>query len=128
MKSLLLCLIACAALAITGVANAAGAAPFDAAAFKSATDAGKPVIVEVHADWCGECKAQNQVLTKLTAEPAYAGLVRFRVDYDRQKELIRKFGARKQSTLVLYKGSAEVARLVGETAEAKIKAMLGKAI
>ncbi|MPZ46580.1 MAG: thioredoxin fold domain-containing protein [Betaproteobacteria bacterium] len=125
---LLLCLLACALLSTAGCALAAAPAPFEAAAFKAAAEAGKPVIIEVHADWCGECKAQNQVLTKLTGEPAYANLVRFRVDYDRQKDLVKKFGVRKQSTLVLYKGNTEVARLVGETAEAKIKAMLGKAI
>ena len=109
-------------------AIAGGALPFDADAFKEATKAGKPVLVEIHADWCAECKAQNIVLTKLTQEPAFRNVVRFRVDYDRQKELVNFFKARKQSTLVLYKGDAEITRLVGETNERKIRQMVDKAM
>ena len=41
---------------------------------------------------------------------------------------MKGFGARYQSTLVLFKGKAELARSVGETSEDKIRAMLSKAI
>lgn len=109
-------------------AVASGSHPYDAAAFHAAQDAGKPVLVEIHADWCPECKAQEQVMNKLDRQPAYAKLVRFRVDFDHQKDIVKAFKARMQSTLVLFKGRTEVARLVGETDEEKIRAMLGKAL
>ena len=120
--------LACAILCCSSLVFAAGQAPFDAKAFKAATDAGKPVLVEIHADWCGECKAQNLVLNRLTLEPRYSNLIRFRVDYDRQKDLVKAFHARKQSTLVLYKGTTELARVVGETNENKIRDMVNKAL
>jgi thioredoxin 1 len=117
-----------ALLAASSVAGAAGSQPFDAAAFQTAQAAGKPIVVEIHADWCAECKAQNRVLGKLTDQARYAGVARLRVDYDRQKDLVRQFKAKTQSTLVVYRGDKELARAVGITDEEKIRALLDKAI
>ena len=118
----------CMLFAASGFALAAASQPFDAGAFKAAQAAGKPIVVEIHADWCPECKAQNRVLDKLTDEPRYSRLVRLRIDYDKQKDLVRQFKARMQSTLVVYKGSQELARAVGITSEDKIRALVDKAI
>lgn len=52
----------------------------------------------------------------------------FRVDFDSQKEVVRQFGARQQSTLVAFRGSAEVGRSVGDTSKSSISALLAKAI
>jgi thioredoxin 1 len=114
-------------ISISSVA-AATAKPFDANIFKTAQAAGKPIVVEIHADWCPECKAQNRVLDRLGSEPRYAPLVRLRVDYDSQKDLVKAFKARQQSTLIVYKGDKELARAVGITAEDKIRALVDKAI
>jgi len=111
-----------------GTAVAAGPAPYDAAVFKQAQAAGKPIVIEIHADWCGECKMQNRVLNRLEEEATYSGFVRLRVDFDRQKELVRQFAARTQSTLVVYKGGKEVARAVGITRESVIRSLLDHAI
>lgn len=119
-----------AALCLFGsvLAIAAPRAPYEESLFRSAQASGAPVIVEIHADWCGECKMQDRVLTRLVEQPAYASLVRLRINYDTQKELVRAFGANHQSTLVLYRGAKEVARAVGITSEAQIRELLNKAI
>ena len=108
-------------------ANAAGERAFDAQAFKAAQEAGKPILIEIHADWCPTCKAQQPILNKLSAEPAFSNVVRLRVDFDSQKDVVRQFKVKMQSTLVLYKGKTEIARSVGETDESRIRAMLQKA-
>ena len=108
-------------------AQASAERPFNDQAFKAAQDAGKPVLIEIHADWCPTCKAQLPILNKLSGEPAYAPIERFRVDFDSQKSLVKRFKATTQSTLVLYKGKTEVARSVGETDEGRIRSMLDKA-
>lgn len=113
---------------VPAAANAGVQRPFDARAFAAAQDAGKPVLIEIHADWCPTCKAQLPILDKLSNDPEFANLVRFRVDFDSQKNLVKQFKAKMQSTLVLYKGRSEVARSVGETDEARIRAMLVKAL
>ena len=102
--------------------------PYDPSAFKAAQAAGKPILVEIHADWCTECKVQNRILNKLSDQPRYGGLVRLRVDYDKQKDVVKEFKAKKQSTLVVYKGDKELGRAVGITSAEKIRALVDKAI
>jgi len=120
--------IAVAFLLASVSAQAAGQRPFDAKAFQAAQASGRPILVEIHADWCPTCKAQLPILNKLSGEPGFANLARFRVDFDSQKDVVKGLGARVQSTLVLFKGKTELARSVGETSEDKIRAMLSKAI
>lgn len=108
--------------------QAASQQPFDARAFKAAQESGKPILVEIHADWCPTCKAQLPILDKLSAEPGFSNIARFRVDFDSQKDVVKGFNARTQSTLVLFRGKTELARSVGETDASRIRAMLSKAI
>src|SRR5580693_2870571 len=87
-------------------AQAAETQDYNAKAFAAAQAAGKPILVEIHATWCPTCKAQTPILSKLEAEPKYAGLEVFHVDFDSQKDAVRRFGARMQSTLIVFKGEA----------------------
>jgi thiol-disulfide isomerase/thioredoxin len=120
--------IAVAFLLTSISAQAAGLQPFDAKAFQAAQASGRPILVEIYADWCPTCKAQAPVLDKVSSAPGLSNLARFRVDFDTQKSVVKGFGARYQSTLVLFKGKTELARSIGETSEDKIRAMLSKAI
>ena len=132
MSAILSRAVALVAMAAYGLlpmaASAVGIQAYTKQAFAAAQDAGKPVLVEIHADWCPTCKAQAPILGKLSAERAFAGLVRLRVDFDTQKDVLKQFKVRQQSTLVLFRGKTEVARSTGETDEVKIKAMLQKAV
>ena len=109
-------------------AFAGSTVPFDAAAFEAAQKSGKPAIVEISAPWCPVCKAQKPILAKLAADPRFKDLTVFDIDFDSQKDLVRKFGARSQSTLIAYKGTNEVGRSVGETQPEYIEALLEKAL
>ncbi len=123
--ALLSVLIAIAAAPLAALASAQQ--PFTEQAFQAAQEAGKPVLIEIHADWCPTCKAQLPILNKLSQQPAYSGVERLRVDFDSQKAVVKRFKATTQSTLVLFKGKTEIARSVGETDESRIRAMLDKA-
>ncbi len=128
-KAFLRVLVAALALLLAlPFAHAATQQPFDTKAFQAAQESGKPVLVEIHADWCPTCKAQLPILNKLANEAGFANITRFRVDFDAQKDAVKRFGTKMQSTLVLFKGKTEVARSVGETDEARIRAMLAKAL
>ena len=127
-------LIACALVGALAIAAplvpawASTAVPFSAQAFKAAQASGSPILVEIHADWCPTCKAQNPILEKLTAEPKFKDLKVFRVDFDAMKPVVKEFGAQMQSTLIVFKGSAEQGRSVGDTKEASIAALLDKSL
>jgi len=107
-------------------ALAAAPQPFTLAVFEAAQKAGKPVLVQIHADWCPTCKAQAPIIGELSAQPKFKELVVFRVDFDKQTDMVRKFGAQMQSTLIVFKGAQEVGRSVGETQRAAISALLDK--
>lgn len=117
-----------AALAV-GTAHAAPAAtPFTQAAFEAAQKSGKPILVEIHADWCPTCKAQQPIISQLRDEPKFKDLVVFRVDFDGQKDVVKQFNARSQSTLIVFRGTSEAGRSVGDTNKATITALLGKTV
>ena len=102
--------------------------PFDAKAFAGAQKAGRPILVAIHASWCPTCKAQTPILSELTADPKFKNLAYFVVDFDSQKDLVERFGARMQSTLVVFKGNDEEGRSVGDTNRASIEALLNKTL
>lgn len=106
----------------------ADADAFDAKAFSAAQQAGKPILIAVHAPWCPTCKAQAPILSALKADPRFKGLSYFVVDFDSQKDLLNRFGVRSQSTLIAFKGDKEAGRSVGDTRRESIFAMVGKAI
>ncbi|GEP08748.1 thioredoxin family protein [Methylobacterium gnaphalii] len=122
-------LLAVSALMLSGIsAFAAAPLPFNWTAFDAAQAAGKPVLVTVSAPWCPICKAQKPVLAKLGTDPRFAGLVILEIDFDTQKELLRRFNARSQSTLIAFKGKDEVGRSVGETQAEWVEALLEKTL
>ena len=114
------------ALVVPGYATEIKA--FDPASFDAAQKAGKPILVAIHASWCPTCKAQKPILSELMAEPKFKDLIYFVVDFDSQKDAVKFFGARMQSTLIAFKGTTETSRSVGDTERSSIAALLNKAL
>ncbi len=112
----------------TNTSFAAERRAFDDKAFAAAQIAGRPILVDIAASWCPTCKAQKPIIEKLAAEPRYKDLLIFEVDFDAQKDVLRKFGARVQSTLIVFKGNTENGRSVGSTDESAIGGLLQKAL
>ena len=118
----------CLAVSSATLAVAQDKKPFDQSAFEAAQATGKPILVEVTAPWCPTCKAQAPILSKLRADPRFKNLVVYNIDYDSQKDLLKKFNVQRQSTLVVFKGKQEAGRSTGDTNPASIEALLAKAI
>lgn len=121
-------LVATAIVAVSFLQSAFASTPYSESAFKAAQASGAPILVEIHADWCPTCKAQAPIIGELTAQPQFKNLKVFRVDFDAQKADVRKFGAQAQSTLIVFKGSSEVGRSVGDTRRDSIAALLEKSL
>lgn len=109
-------------------AFAGSPAPFTPEAFKTAQAAGLPILVEVHADWCPTCKAQEPIVNALKADPKFDKLVVLRVNFDQQKQVVRQFNAQAQSTLIVFKGANEVGRSVGDARRASIESLVAKSL
>lgn len=116
------------AMAVSAPLAALDKKPFDANAFDAAQAAGKPILVEVTAPWCPTCKAQAPILANLARQPKFKDMARFEIDFDSQKDLLRKFNVRTQSTLIAFKGKQEVGRSTGDTNAGSIERLLDKSI
>lgn len=127
-RRIILALGAIAAALLAAPAFAAETIPYTPAAFDTAQKAGRSMLVEIHASWCPTCKAQTKILSALETEPKFKSLLVVHVDFDSQKDAVRRFGARMQSTLIVFKDGKEMGRSVGDTNEASIAALLGKAV
>ena len=117
-----------AAAAAASPAFAASPQPFNAQAFADAQKAGKPILIAIHASWCPTCKAQAPILNELSNDPKFKNLAYFVIDFDSQEDLVRRFGARVQSTLIAFKGDKEQGRSAGDTNRASIAALLNKTL
>lgn len=126
-RSLLLASLIAGTLAVAP-ALATEAPAFDTQAFADAQKAGKPILIAIHASWCPTCKAQRPILSELRADPKFRDLVYFVIDFDSQKDLVKRFGAQMQSTLIAFKGDKEEGRSVGDTNRSSIFALAAKAL
>lgn len=120
--------LAAAAIVLAAPALAFDAKPYDQKAFAAAQASGKPVLIEIHATWCPTCKAQQPILSSLGKKSDFKSFTAFRVDFDSQKDVVKAFGAQRQSTLIVFKGKAETGRSVGSTDPAAIEMLLASAI
>ena len=102
--------------------------PYDQNAFAAAQAAGKSILVQIHADWCPQCAAQRPIITTLMKEDRFKNMVIFNVDFDTQKDLVKKFNVMRQSTLIVFKGANEVDRTVGATQAGPITESLAKGL
>jgi thioredoxin 1 len=108
-------------------ASAAERARFTDAAFDAAQAAGRPVLVEVTAPWCPTCRAQRPHVEATLADPRLARAVLFTVDFDSQKDVLRRLAVRSQSTLIAFAGREERGRATGITDPAAIRDLLLRA-
>lgn len=123
--------IALAAAALALGASAAHAGPiqrFSTAALASAQRAGKPILIDVHADWCPTCRRQAPTIDALARDPSFSRLVILKLDYDSQKPERVALGVRMQSTLIAYRGRSERGRATGITDPAQIRALAASAL
>lgn len=104
-----------ATLSLAATSYAADRMAFDKAKFEQAQKAGKPILVDVAADWCPVCKKQAPIIDKLAARPEYKNLAIFRVDFDKQKDALKQFNVQRQSTLIVFNGTKETGRSTGDS-------------
>ena len=128
MKTGIRSLLVLLSLLATMSALAAETKPIDQATFAALQSANKPVLIDVYADWCPICKAQEPIIAELLTRPEFKDYTVLRVNYDTQKDVLRALRVSQQSTFIVYRGKQEVARSVGDTQRDSIAATLRKAL
>ena len=121
-------LLAAALTLAAGWAQALTLAPYSAEAFAKAQQAGEPVALHFHATWCPTCAAQTKVFKAMEADPRSPKLALLVADYDKEGPLKQKMKVRSQSTLIVFKGTQEKARAIGETQAEALTLLLQSAL
>jgi thiol-disulfide isomerase/thioredoxin len=127
-RRLLLVSVAAAGGLLAAPAFAAERISYTAQAFDAGLKEGKPILAEIHATWCPTCKAQSPILADLEKDAKFRDLLVVHVDFDSQKDAVKRFGAQMQSTLIVFKDGMETGRSVGVTDRKSLADLLSKAI
>jgi thioredoxin 1 len=113
--SMRLILSGVASILLATAALAGEVRPYSADAFTAAQADNALIVVHVVADWCPTCHVQRSIVQSFAADPANPDLLVFEIDFDGDKNVLRQFDVRFQSTLIAFRGSKERARSVGVT-------------
>lgn len=115
------------AAALAAIATPAAAAqmrPFDEKVLAQAQTQGRPILVDIYADWCSVCKVQHKHVSEIIRGQAFRDLLVLRLNYDRQKAERRKLKVPRQSTLIAFNGRKETGRLVAVSDRGAIQSLL----
>jgi len=105
-----------------------GSQRFTEERFAELQDENAVILVDVFADWCGTCAQQQTILAEYREANPDAPLHTLQIDFDRQKEHVRRFSAPRQSTLILYHGEEQIWFSVAETSREAIFAQIDEAL
>lgn len=85
------------------------------------------ILVDIYATWCPTCAKQGKILEAYLEQNPESELKVLRVDFDDQKEVVKKFRAPRQSTLYLYRGSDQLWFSVAEKRKKVVFEAISKA-
>lgn len=95
--------------------------------FDELLSAGKPLVVDFGAEWCGPCKALAPMVAEL-AEAYKEQAVIATCDVEENNDIAVRYSIRSVPTVIFFKDGREVGRYVGAVAksalEEKLKALL----
>lgn len=100
---------------------------FSDARFAALQQEGALILLDVFASWCPTCAIQQKVIADYQSKHPEVPLKVLTIDFDSQKDVVRRFRAPRQSTLIVYRGTERVWFGVAETRAAVIFAELNKA-
>ena len=95
--------------------------------FEELVNAGKPMVLDFWAEWCGPCRMVSPIIDELATE--YEGKVTIgKMDVDNNNDVVAQFGIRNSPTVLFFKDGKLVDNQVGAAQKsafvAKIDALL----
>ena len=94
--------------------------------FEKAKASGKTVVVNSYEVWCGTCSKQTKILNQ--AEKDFQDIIFLSFEQSKNKNIAQLLGIKFWTTIVVYKGDNEIARIVGQTDKEIIYSVIRKGI
>jgi len=110
------------------LAQAAEKKTFSQESFFASQAADESIVVYVYAPWCTTCKQQEVIIDKIMQDSRFDKVRYYEVDFDNDKEGMRKLKANTRSTILIFKGKRELTRSANDTDPASIQNLLEKAL
>ena len=123
MKKILVILV----LLIQFPANAADKyTNFSLSSLEKAKNTGKTVVVNSYEPWCWSCRKQDKVL--IGAKDEFKDVVFLTYQQGKHKDIAEALNVSVRTTIVVFKGEKEVARIIGQTEKPEIYSAIKKGI
>ena len=94
--------------------------------FENAKASGKTIVVNSYEVWCGTCSRQTKILNQ--AEKEFKDIVFLSYEQSKNKNIAQLLGIKFWTTIVVYKGDSEIARIIGQTDKETIYSAIQKGI
>ena len=94
--------------------------------FEAAHAEAIPVVIAFQSESCVVCKGQRGLLDDVLSEPSFAMFLRFRVDFDRQRDVAEKLNVHEHGTVLAQICYEEIGRLVGDIEAKQLRRLLEK--
>ena len=94
--------------------------------FEKAKASGKTVVINSYEVWCGTCGKQTKILDQ--AEKEFKDIIFLSYEQSKNENIAKQLGIKFWTTIVIYKGDNEVARIVGQTNKKIIYAAIQKGV
>lgn len=88
---------------------------------------GRPVLVDLWAEWCAPCRKVGPIVEEISTERADS-LDVFKLNVDDDPDVAMRYGVSSIPTLLVFSGGEEVGRVVGALPKARIEAQLDEAL
>ena len=91
--------------------------------FENAKASGKTVVVNSYEVWCGTCSKQTKILNQ--AEKEFKDIIFLSYEQSKNKDIAEQLNIKFWTTILVFKGNDEKARIIGQTDKDEIyKAIL----
>ena len=94
--------------------------------FEEAKASGKTIVINSYEVWCGTCGKQTKILDQ--AEKEFKDIIFLSYEQSKNENIAKQLGIKFWTTIVIYKGDNEVARIVGQTNKKIIYAAIQKGV